>query len=155
MKNLMKIFSCLAFSLVLVGCVSLPSNAGKRELDLDGTLVMETELGGTVRWYAVDRYNYDDFSLEEIRFQVGYFNDANSLGFVLYGKGAKGETAYFSRQGLELRWDWGSYISPTSGESAYRYSFVIKPDNTGMYYDFSTSKDGTASPRAYYRVHKF
>lgn len=155
MKNFIKFLSCLVLTFALAGCVSLPSNAGKRELNLSGVSVLETDFGGTVRWYAVDKYNYDDFDFQEIRFQVGYFNDDNSMGFVLYGNGATGDLAYFSRQGLELRWDWGSYISPKNGESAYRYTFVIKPDNTGLYYDFSTSTDGTANPRYFYKIHKF
>lgn len=154
MEKIMKKLAGLIFGLVFVfvGCVSVPSNAGKRELNLNGISVLETDFGGTIRWYAVDKYNYDDF-IEEIRFQVGYFND-NSMGFVLYGDGTNGELAYFSRQGLDLRWDWGSYINP-NGESAYRYSFVIEPDNTGLYYDFSTSTDGTSKPRGIYKVHKF
>lgn len=52
---------------------------------------------------------------------------------------------------LDLRWDWGSNGYGTS----YKYSFVIEPDGTGLYYDFSASKDGTAKPRGIYKVRKF
>jgi len=41
------------------------------------------------------------------------------------------------------------------GIEKYRYAFVIEPDGTGLYYDFSTSEDGTAKPRGIYRVYKF
>lgn len=155
MKKLSKLIFglALAFVFVFVGCVSVPTNAGKRELHLNGYSVLETDFGGTVRWYAVDKYNYDDF-VEEIRFQVGYFNNDNSMGFVLYGNGTDGELAYFSRQGLDLRWNWGSYVN-ANGNDVYRYSFIIEPDNTGLYYDFSTSTDGTSKPRRIYKVHKF
>lgn len=153
-KNLSRLIFGLALAFIFEGCASVPTNAGKRELNLSGISVSETDFGGTVRWYAVDKYNYDDF-IEEIRFQVGYFNNDNSMGFILYGNGTDGELAYFSRQGLDLRWDWGSYISPKNGESAFRYAFVIEPDSTGLYYDFSTSTDGTSKPRGIYKVHKF
>lgn len=96
----------VALAFIFEGCASVPTNAGKRELNLSGISVSETDFGGTVRWYAVDKYNYYDF-VEEIRFQVGYFNNDNSMGFVLYGNGTDGELAYFSRQGLDLRWDLG------------------------------------------------
>ena len=75
------------------------------------------------------------------------------MGFVLYGDGTTGEEAYFFRQGLDLRWDWGTYYR--DGESKYRYAFIIEPDGTGLYYDFSTSTDGIASPRSSYKCKKF
>lgn len=62
-----------------------------------------------------------------------------------------GVEAYFSRDGLNLRWDWGSDGYGTN----FKYSFIIEPDGTGLYYDFSTSKDGTAKPRGIYKVRKF
>ncbi len=44
--------------------------------------------------------------------------------------------------GLNLRWDFGP-----DGDDSYGYAFVIEPDGTGLYYDFSGSTDGTAKPR--------
>ena len=123
----------------------------QRLLSLNGYTISETNFGGIERWYAVDKYNYDSL-VDEVRFQVGYFRE-NNIGFVLYGNGTTGEEAYFSRQGLDLRWDWGSYYR--DGSSRYRYSFVIEPDGTGLYYDFSTSTDGVSKPRGIYKVHKF
>ncbi|MBO4640157.1 MAG: hypothetical protein J5710_10420 [Treponema sp.] len=129
----------------------MPSSARDRILILDGISISETAFGGVERWYAVDKYNYDSF-VDEVRFQVGYFKE-NNIGFVLYGNGTEGEEAYFSRQGLDLRWDWGSYSR--DGSDRFRYSFVIEPDGTGLYYDFSTSTDGTSKPRGIYKVRKF
>lgn len=148
MKSFYFLLSITVFA-VFVSCVSVPQNAGSRELTLSGYTVSEADFGGTECWYAVDKYNYDDI-VEKIRFQVGYFKNSPSDGFILYEDGAVGELAYFSRQGLDFRWDWGS-----NGENGYRYSFIIEPDGTGLYYDFSTSKDGTAKPRGLYKTHKF
>ena len=47
--------------------------------------------------------------------------------------GTQGEITLYRRTGLEHRWDWGDGAS---------YSFVIKTDGTGLYYDFSTVPDG-------------
>ena len=49
--------------------------------------------------------------------------------------------AFFRIAGLNRRWDFGY------GWDGYPYAFVIKPDGTGLYYDFSTSSDGTAEAR--------
>ncbi len=51
-------------------------------------------------------------------------------------------SARFQVNGLELRWDFG-----LDDSGNYEYAFVIQPDGTGLYYDFSRSTDGTASPR--------
>jgi len=136
--------------LLFFSCTSVPV-AGDRELSLGGYKISESDFGGTVRWYAIDNYNFDDF-VDKIRFQVGYFKE-NNLGFILYEDGTIGEEAFFSRDGLNLRWDWGSY--ERDGSDKFRYSFVIEPDGTGLYYDFSTSKDGIAKPRGIYKVRKF
>lgn len=141
----------VAISLLFISCASMPTTSRDRQLSLNGYSVSESDFGGVERWYAVDKYNYDSF-IDEVRFQVGYFKN-NNIGFILYGNGVVGEEAYFSRQGLDLRWDWGNY--ERDGESKFRYSFVIEADGTGLYYDFSTSKDGTAKPRGIYKVHKF
>lgn len=150
MKKIKLVFFA-AISLLFISCASMPTTSRDRQLSLNGYSVSESDFGGVERWYAVDKYNYDSF-IDEVRFQVGYFKN-NNIGFILYGNGVVGEEAYFSRQGLDLRWDWGNY--ERDGESKFRYSFVIEADGTGLYYDFSTSKDGTAKPRGIYKVHKF
>ncbi len=52
--------------------------------------------------------------------------------------------ARFYVAGLERRWDFPSDALLADG--GYPYSFIITPDGTGLYYDFSTSKDGRARP---------
>jgi len=41
----------------------------------------------------------------------------------------------FEVQGFNRRWDFGPKDHPT------RYAFVIKPDGTGLYYDFTTETE--------------
>lgn len=149
MKKTIFYFLSILISLCLFSCASVPSFSKDRVLTLSGVPVLETDYGGVERWYAVDKYNYDSL-VDEVRFQVGYFIDDNSFGFILYGKGTTGEEAYFSRDGLNLRWDWGH-----DGIKGYMYSFIIEPNGTGLYYDFSTSKDGIAKPRGIYKTKKF
>ena len=150
----MKKFYLLTFvffiTLILISCASIPSDRNRQLFLTNGYTISESEHGGVERWYAVDKYNYDSLS-DEIRFQVGYFRDDNILGFILWGTGTTGESAFFSRQGLDLRWNWGFNGSIYD----FNYSFIIRPDGTGLYYDFSTSTDGTAKPRGIYKVHKF
>ena len=149
MKKTIFYFLSILISLTLFSCASAPSFTKDRTLTLSGFSFLETEYGGVERWYAVDKYNYDSL-VDEVRFQVGHFIYNSSLGFILYGKGTTGEEAYFSRDGLNLRWDWGH-----DGIKGYMYSFIIEPDGTGLYYDFSTSKDGIAKPRGIYKTKKF
>ena len=146
MKKIISAIIAISISMLLVSCASLKSTSRERQLSLGGVIVSEADFGGVERWYAVDKYNYN-FE-EKVRFQVGYFKN-NNIGFVLYENGTIGEEAHFARQGLNLRWDWG--LDGTS----YKYCIVIEPDGTGLYYDFSTSTDGTAKPRSIYRVYKF
>lgn len=116
-----------------------------RTLNLSGLKISETEYGGVERWYAVDKYGDEKVN---VRFQVGYFKE-NQTGFILFEGGSQGELALYHRDGLDLRWDWGR------NASGYRYSIVIQPDGTGLYYDFSTSVDGTSKPRDIYKMRKF
>ncbi|MCX2982241.1 hypothetical protein EYC98_15370 [Halieaceae bacterium IMCC14734] len=59
--------------------------------------------------------------------------------FVLYDGTNEGELAFYSREGLDQNWYWGSLGEE---DQKYRYAIVIKPDGKGLYYDFSTAKDG-------------
>lgn len=149
MKNKFLWLLVVALLLVFSSCASMPSTSRDRVLSIGEYSIPETAFGGVERWYAVDKYNYDSL-VDEVRFQVGYFIE-NKIGFVLYGNGTMGVEAYFSRDGLNLRWDWGS----DGYGSSFKYSFIIEPDGTGLYYEFSASKDGTAKPRGIYKVRKF
>lgn len=119
MKKLIASLFVVVISFAFFSCASVPTSRD-RQLPLSGYTVFESDFGGVERWYAVDKYNYDSL-VDEIRFQVGYFKE-NNIGFVLYGNGTTGEEAYFSRQGLDFRWDWGNNYR--DGSDRYRYTFV-------------------------------
>ena len=55
--------------------------------------------------------------------------------------------AQFQVAGLTRRWDFGH----NEDRGTYRYAFVIEPDGTGGYYDFSTSEDGRTQARDVYK----
>ena len=147
--KLNKFFIYLSFTFltlfVLDSCYSIPSSAnvtGPRTIILNDVIISETETdNGFTSWYCVD-YVFEGAVLVE----VGYFDlKGQRFGFVLFDGGYTGVLSHFSRQGLDYRWDWGD-----NGE----YAIVIEPDGSGLYYDFSMSKDGTAKPRGVYKAYK-
>ena len=60
--------------------------------------------------------------------------------------GTADHPASFLIQGISRRWNFGC----DEEEGAYPFSFVIEPDGTGLYYDFTASTDGRADPRDFY-----
>ncbi len=62
-------------------------------------------------------------------------------------------------EGLDLRWDFSDLDLVASIKAArdgvlskhLQYAFVLKPDGTGLYYDFSASDDGRAKPSQLFR----
>ena len=144
--------------------------SGPRTIILDGVTFSEDSVGRFTSWYCTDYINGGATLVE-----VGYITVHDSLisilsesteiteliekyelpelselfefaGFVLYDGGYSGELATYHRTGLEHRWDWGR---------ATNYSFVIKPDGTGLYYDFSTVPEGeSTTAREVYKCYK-
>lgn len=58
--------------------------------------------------------------------------------------------ASFRIAGLDRRWNFPSDADALLAGGVYPYAFIIKPDGSGMYFDFTLSEDGTASSRATY-----
>ncbi len=151
MKNKLCGYFILVSILLITSCLSTPSTASSisstysrktRTLIINGNTLSEdiTDAGFT-SWCCKD-YVYGGVTLVE----VGYFDlNGNRYGFILYDGGDTGDLTLFYREGLNYRWDWGD-----NGN----YSIVIKPDGTALYYDFSTSKDGTAKPSDIYKAYK-
>jgi hypothetical protein len=122
---LMSLFSCAVFPSVAPPPSATPS--GPRTIVLGDEAFTEEDVGGFISWYCQDFVDGGRILVE-----VGFFGDTSleELGFILYDGGYSGELAYYHRTGLEHRWDWG----PNGAD----YAFVIKPDGTGLYYDFSS-----------------
>jgi hypothetical protein len=113
---------------------SRPSSAtatGPRTIILNNEKFIENDVGGFLSWFCYDYIN------EKLLLEVGIFGDTKleGLGYILYDGGYIGELTYYRRTGIEHRWDWG-------GPNNTTYSFVIKSDGTGLYYDFSNVKPG-------------
>ena len=136
----------IPFLLIALGACATPKTTPSpepRTLILGDETFLEEDLGGFTSWYCKDFINRDRIIIE-----VGFFNDApiKSLGFLLYDGGDIGEITFYRRMGLEHRWDWGENAA---------YSFVIKTDDTGLYYDFTTVSEGESTrARALYKCYQ-
>lgn len=115
-----------------------------RTIIIDGDTISEKSIGGITSWQCKD---YIDGGRTLV--EVGFFDDPslNGIGFILYDGGNSGVSADCYRAGLDHRWDWESNNS--------NYSFVVKTDGTGLYYDFSTVPKGeTTKAREVYKCYQ-
>ncbi len=150
MRKAITVLFGILFFLSFLSCSSLrPASAtqsGPRTIILDEKEFHEDEAGGFTSWYGVDFVNGGT-----IRVEVGFFGDQNldGIGFILLDGGYTGELTTYRRTGLEHRWDWGLI------GTGYKYSFLLKTDGTGLYYDFTSVEDGkTTTARAVYKCLK-
>lgn len=58
--------------------------------------------------------------------------------------------AKYTMDGLEKRWNWGL----DKEDYTYSYAITLGPDRTALYYNFTTSKDGTAKSKDSYKCKK-
>ena len=136
----------LAFVILVSACVvsGMPNPVGSREIVLEGLTISEDEANIFSTWKCVEYFDGWQTLVE-----VGIFSnpDLSDTGFVLYDGKNTGDPTSYQRQGLNKRWDWGSKGS--------RFSFIIEPDNTGRYYDFSSVPDGeTTTARKSYKCYQ-
>ncbi|MCK5894004.1 MAG: hypothetical protein KAG53_06240 [Endozoicomonadaceae bacterium] len=135
--------------LFLASCVTTtPSStqSGPRSIILKGETYSEASLGKFTSWQC---NNYADNTGTLV--EVGLFTnqDLNSLGFILYDGSHSGEFTNYKRKGINHRWDWGT------GSNGSNYTFIIKPDGTGFFYDFSSTSEGeTVTANDIYKCHK-
>ena len=152
MKKRLTYLTSLVLFILLISCSTtqtrvLPSSvtpSGPRTIILDGEMISEVDVIQFTSWYCKDYIDGEQTVVE-----VGFYDDIifNKLGFILYDGGYSGEKTYYNRTGLEHRWDWGP--------NKTNYSFVIKTDGTGVYYDFSTVPDGESTKgKSVYKCYK-
>ena len=108
-----------------------PEEPLSRTIVLNGKEYSEEEYGPFEIWECRETFDGD-----KVLFEVGRFvnPDYPIGGFILYDGSSSGDLTYYKREGLNKRWDW-----ETIGGS---FSFILKPDGIGLYYDFSDVPDG-------------
>ena len=110
-----------------------------RVISLGDSLYSEDSTGPFVSWgcseYGYSRPIPDYGSGSRILVEIGRFEAAShsDVGFILYDGSSSGELTSYSRRGVNQRWDWGP-----NGE----FAFVLKPDGTGLFFDFSNVPQG-------------
>lgn len=121
------VLAIAAFTFTACATIESSTSSGPRSINLSGKTYSEAELGKFVSWRCKDFIRPSDTLVE-----VGVFtkDELAASGFILYDGGDSGVLAHYQRQGLNRRWNW------VSGGS--NFSFIVKPDGTGLYYDFSS-----------------
>jgi len=69
-------------------------------------------------------------------------------GFFLLAGDKTTTRAHYFRDGLDHRWNW------LGADVRFKYSFIITPDGTGLYYDFSSSRAESVRPSSRYQCSK-
>ena len=145
MKELRVTILTLLIAVFTASCETIPSatTSGPRSIVLGGETFSEADFGEFTSWRCGDRNDYYGY---DTLVEVGSFSNSELevLGFVLYDDSYSGELTMYGRKGLNLRWDWGD---------GGNYAFVIEPDGTGRFYDFSSAEVGES--RKANEVYKF
>lgn len=136
---MIKIFITVMLSLSLVGCMRDIKPAAPRTIILNGEKVTESASNEFQSWRCKDYIRGGKTIIE-----VGLTSQAFKLisGYVLYDGTNEGTIATYQRSGINHRWDWGQERDWSQG---LHYSFVLKPDGKGLYYDFSSVKEGEST----------
>lgn len=123
---------------LLAACETTPSTTrpGSRTIVLGGETYSEALLGKFASWRCKD-FVYGGSTLVEVGMFTGSLPLLSESGFVLYDGGNSGERTQYRRQGLNQRWDWGP--------RGTNFAFIVEPDGTGLYYDFSSVPAGEQS----------
>ena len=100
-------------------------------INLNGTIFSVEEHGPFEIWEC-RRF----LGSNKVLFEVGLFKNPKmaNVGFILYDRTSYGDLTLYQRRGINKRWDWET----DSG----RFSFVMKPDGIGHFFDFSGVPEG-------------
>ena len=139
MNKIIKHLMVVIIITLLTSCIttttpSSASSTGPRTIILNDVALTEENADGFTSWYCLDFVRPGSILVE-----VGFFGSPklNGFGFILYEGGYTGELTHYKRTGVEHRWDWG----PNEND----FAFVIQPDGTGLYYDFTKAPKGTTT----------
>lgn len=120
---------------ILFLLASMPLNAALAD-DSARSLIDE-------KWQCFDISDYEKrtvlIELERFKSLGEVFGSSEDSAIALGKVIAAGQSnnAFFTIEGLNRRWDW-----PTGGDKGLKYAFVIKPDGSAAYYDFTKVEDG-------------
>ena len=129
-------------SQLISGCANIPSatatpsataNQEPRTIVIGGEQYTENKIGDFISWGCRDYDQPDSVLVEVGTFALDYL-ELSDGGFILFDGGDAGNFTWYNREGINNRWSWGP--------SGHGYSFIIKPDGTGLYYDFSNVPEG-------------
>ena len=117
-------------------CTTMPYSTGSRSIILNGKAYNETDIGKFVSWRCKDYVSDSNALFEFTLFELGKFTNSelSESGFVLHDGGNSGELTNYARRGINHSWYWG----PNGNE----FNFIIKPDGTGLFYDFTSARSG-------------
>lgn len=126
---------CAAAALIFISCETTKQEVyseqqNPRVIEVNGISIYEDMTdSGFSSWLCIDA---SDKGLSPI--EVGFFSERDTrYGFVSFDDGVTAELAFFIREGLDLRWDFGL-------NNVFR--IVIKPDGTTYFYDFTYALAG-------------
>lgn len=129
----------------LYACSIAPKKEAVRTLTIGDNKLQESKPGEFTSWRCSDYYDGGKTLVEVGEIPSDYLKRMSGdskemnvfikmVGFVLYDGSNAGDITLYQRRGINHRWDWN-----LDGGS---YSFIIEPDGKGLFYDFSTAKDG-------------
>ena len=116
-------------------CTTMDYSTGPRSIILDGEAYSETVTGKFVYWNCKDSVSSSSTLFDRTLVQPGFFTNSmfSGSGFILYDGSNSGELTHYARKGINHRWDWGR---------GGGFAFIIEPDGTGLFYDFSSAQPG-------------
>ena len=142
MGRLSVLFVVLAAVLLLAGCDTSDTLIVLDGDEEGGPCLTFSDVGfGPIRetWQCFDRFDRDQTTPLVTLTRLGGSSDGFGEVSVV---GAADYPAVFRITGFDRRWDFGC----VEWKGSYPYAFTIDPSGSGLYYDFTTSTDGTAKP---------
>lgn len=138
-EKIIRVLGIVVFVIAMLSytaCTHMDYSTGSRSIILNGTAYSETDIGNFVSWRCKDYFSGSSTLFEPTLFELGKFTNSalSGSGFVLHDGGNSGELTNYARAGINHRWDWG----PNGTE----FAFIIDPEGTGRFYDFSSVPSG-------------
>ena len=127
------VFQPLAFLCLLAGC-------GTLEEVIIGNAAEETSDVGI--WRCLNQFNYakyavrGDFPHDKVLAALTPYSEEAGVSARVSVAGVDYAAVYYV-QGIDRRWDFGDEL---------KYTFVVRPDGSTLYYDFSRAEEGEEIP---------